>query len=353
MSCYKPMHMAVIKFEDFKTAYHFKVMHKDKDPWKINLEHRRAYRLLSKNSRQVDIEAALKGYCHTIIEVPCGDCIGCRLDYSKDWANRASLEADNYEYNWFITLTYDDEHIVKGQYDNATLVQKHIDDFIRSLRDDYRNNKSHQGVKYLLCGEYGDLSARPHYHLILFNAPLDDLTFNFPDGEGHLTRHFDSRGVPYMFSEFIKSHWPYGNIMIADCNWNTSAYVSSYVLKKQKGKEGKKLYEKLGIIPPFLRMSNGIGKSYFDKNKEALADGANLFIPREHKKPLVSGLPRYFKKLLVRDGLVDYEKRCEEALAAARRGYSLLDGKQNINDNRSIKENQIISFNEVKKRIAQ
>lgn len=350
MSCTSPMHMAVIKFDDFHQAFHFKAMHHD-NGWKYNLDTLRAYRIVAKNSRKVDIEKALKGYCHEIMEIPCGNCVNCRLSYSRDWANRCTFEAEQYEFNWFITLTYDDDHLHIGPNGNPTLSSDDYTNFVKAVRKKFLRKYGHVGVKMFGCGEYGETTVRPHLHIILFNCPLPDLTFNFDDGNGQISHHFDSRGVPYLYSQFIKDCWPHGNILIADCNWNTSAYVSQYVLKKQKGKNGK-VYKAMGVLPPFLRMSNGIGLTYYEANKKRLADIPSLYVPREHKEPLKCGLPRYYRELLKRDGLIDYEQKIEEAKIAADKQRSLLDGRITINHSRQLKEEKLEAFNFVKERVA-
>lgn len=50
------------------------------------------------------------------IEIPCGRCIGCRLEYSRQWANRCLLELGYHENSWFVTLTYDDLHVSRRYY---------------------------------------------------------------------------------------------------------------------------------------------------------------------------------------------------------------------------------------------
>jgi len=47
------------------------------------------------------------------ISLPCGQCIGCRLERSRQWAMRCIHEAQLHQNNCFITLTYDDEHLPK------------------------------------------------------------------------------------------------------------------------------------------------------------------------------------------------------------------------------------------------
>ena len=47
------------------------------------------------------------------LELPCGQCIGCRLERARQWALRCMHESSLYEENSFVTLTYDDEHLPK------------------------------------------------------------------------------------------------------------------------------------------------------------------------------------------------------------------------------------------------
>ena len=45
------------------------------------------------------------------IRLPCGKCIGCRLERSRQWAVRSVHEALLHEKNCFVTLTYSDEYL--------------------------------------------------------------------------------------------------------------------------------------------------------------------------------------------------------------------------------------------------
>lgn len=64
------------------------------------------------------------------IKLPCGQCLGCRLDYSREWAVRCTHESLLHKENSFITLTYDDEHLPE----DGGLVKKHWQDFCKRLR---------------------------------------------------------------------------------------------------------------------------------------------------------------------------------------------------------------------------
>ena len=45
------------------------------------------------------------------IKIPCGQCLGCRLERSRQWATRCIHEASLWSHNCFLTLTFDDGHL--------------------------------------------------------------------------------------------------------------------------------------------------------------------------------------------------------------------------------------------------
>lgn len=49
----------------------------------------------------------------TSMKLPCGQCIGCRLEYSRQWAIRCLDEAAMHSSNCFITLTNSEESVSK------------------------------------------------------------------------------------------------------------------------------------------------------------------------------------------------------------------------------------------------
>lgn len=61
----------------------------------------------------------------TFMQVPCGQCVNCRLNHSREWAIRCTHEAQMWDQNCFIMLTYNDENLPEG----GTLVRKHLTDF--------------------------------------------------------------------------------------------------------------------------------------------------------------------------------------------------------------------------------
>ena len=51
------------------------------------------------------------GFVDRPVTVSCGQCIGCRLERSRQWAIRCMHEASLHESNCFVTLTYSDDGI--------------------------------------------------------------------------------------------------------------------------------------------------------------------------------------------------------------------------------------------------
>ena len=70
------------------------------------------------------------GYEDMPVELPCGQCMGCRLEHSRQWAIRMMHEASQYENNCFITLTYDNEHLPP----DGSLQLSHFQDFFKRFR---------------------------------------------------------------------------------------------------------------------------------------------------------------------------------------------------------------------------
>lgn len=225
--------------------------------------------------------------------IPCGQCIGCRLDYSRKWADRMVMESSFHENSWFLTLTYDQDHLPRsnlildeqtGEVVDSpfhTLVKKDMQDFIKRLR-----KNTNQKIRYYLAGEYGDETYRPHYHLILFGLKLDDL---------HFFKFSDLKN-PYYVSPMISKCWNKGNHFVASFCWETAAYTARYVVKKLKGGE-RRFYEDFGIEPPFVLMSRkpGLAKDFYDQNKDYIYRFDGFYLPGHpgvKMKP-----PRYFDKL--------------------------------------------------------
>lgn len=223
--------------------------------------------------RSIVFSASL-GFPDRPVQIPCGQCIECRLERSRQWAMRCVAEASLWMDNIFLTLTYDDLHVPL----NGSLVKRDLQLFFKRLRKEFG-----AGIRYFASGEYGDKSLRPHYHAVVFN-------FKPPDGENiHLA------GRPLYLSRRLARLWPYGFHSYGDVSFESAAYVARYCLKKLTGPE-KVNY---GLREPeFALMSRrpGIGSGWFDKYHSDVYP-RDLFMIRDGQamRP-----PRYFDLLYER-----------------------------------------------------
>lgn len=206
------------------------------------------------------------GYDRKIL-LPCGQCIGCRLDYSLEWAQRIMHEKTLHQSSWFITLTYNDENLPISQtidnetgeyFENSTLMPKHLQDFLKRLRD-HQERDFNKKIRFFACGEYGDQSRRRHYHAIIFGLEIPDLT---------PYKISANKDIIYS-SNYIGNIWGKGFVTVGEVTTESRAYVRRYIMKKQKGFLAED-YKVLKIEPEFTRMSRkpGIGRDYYEAHKD-------------------------------------------------------------------------------------
>lgn len=157
------------------------------------------------------------------ILVPCGKCIGCRIDRSRVWADRMVLELRDNDYKaLFVTLTYDNLHLPWTFHNvSPTLSVRDCQLWLKRLRKKFAPRR----IRYFLAGEYGPKNGRPHYHAIIFGLTLAD----FPDAIVH---KFNDLGQPIYQSDSFASIWSKGFCSIAPCSYSTCAYTARYTMKK-------------------------------------------------------------------------------------------------------------------------
>lgn len=241
--------------------------------------------------------------------IPCGQCISCRLNKAKDWSNRLMLEAREYKYNYFITLTYNDENLpIKRVYnDNTgeiltgfTLKKEDLEKFNHDLRQFWLRKYDHVGIRYYECGEYGSINERPHYHGIIFNLPnLDDLKLY----------KITPQGNTLYTSETLEKIWKKGYVIIGEVTWESANYVARYVLKKHFGKEADEYYKSQAKIPEFTTMSRrpGIAYNYYEENKKIIYKTDEVFI--KGANGIIGTKPsKYFDRLLEQEDPEKYKE---------------------------------------------
>lgn len=230
--------------------------------------------------------------------VPCGQCIGCRLERSRQWALRCLNETQLHDRNCMVCLTFSDPHLPPG----GDLDVKPLQLFLKRLRKLAGDVK----IKFFACGEYGEKKGRPHFHVLLFN-------WDFADKVLYTVRN----DIPVYRSETLERLWSDGKTgeslgisEIGSVTFESAAYVARYILKRElvldkrfEDEDGKKwdVVARTGEIrkPEFVVMSRGgrggrggIGREWYEKFKLDMYP-EDFYIVRGRKvKP-----PRYYDGL--------------------------------------------------------
>ena len=247
--------------------------------------------------------------------------------------------------SWFVTLTYDDEHLAPllldpgaftdtytGEYvelfdvfftdkngierQRSTFDKSYLSKFMKDLRRHWEYHHKHIGIRCYQASEYGDITERSHHHYLLFNLPLFDLE----------PLYRNKFGDQLYVSEELTKIWGRGHVIVGEFNWNTAAYTARYVMKKLKGVEGRNVYEKArgGQIPPFTTMSRKPGIAY-DYLRDLIDDGKifeiesinddgvpiftnSIVLPSLGDRANVVQAPRYAELMLKADDPERYER---------------------------------------------
>jgi len=240
------------------------------------------------------------GYVDLPVELACGQCQGCRLERSRQWAIRCVHEAQMHSKNSFITLTYSPEHLPA----DGGLVLADWQKFAKRLR--------HKAgpFRFFHCGEYGELNKRPHYHACIFGLDfIADRSLWKDDGRNPLFR-----------SPLLDSCWGLGFASVGALSYKSAAYVARYVMKKATGdlalEEYGRVDEETGEVsflrPPYVTMSRrpGIGSTWFSKFKSDVFPSDGVVHEGKRFRP-----PRYYDSLLGADELDEYKVKRRRAVA--------------------------------------
>lgn len=206
------------------------------------------------------------------LELPCGKCVGCRMDRAKAWSIRIGHEAQCWDSNWFATFDYAPEHLRSW-----SLEYPDYQGFMRRLR------KRGPGIRFFVAGEYGKRYRRPHWHAILFNLILGDVE-EFKNGT--------------LRSTTLERLWGRGNVVVGRVTPQSAAYVAGYTESKSYGRAAEAAYEDLvdpetGEVssrrPELCVMSRdpGIGAFWYRKfagdlfpRDRAVQEGKEFKVPR-------------------------------------------------------------------------
>lgn len=254
------------------------------------------------------------------LQLPCGQCMDCKLERSRQWAVRMMHEAQLHESNYFVTLTYSDEHLPSP----PELVHHHFQDFMKRLRRRFAIWDPTLGTwvpRYFMCGEYGEQLQRPHYHAAIFGLYLNDLVTY--DNELKTSKQLDQI-------------WGKGSCKIGNLTHESAQYIASYCTKKITGEKAGRHYTRVNmetgeiheVTPEYARMSlnPAIALTWIQKYRDDVYNYDYVVTNGKQNKP-----PRYYDKVLQREDPLRHESlapgrerraqtrggdRTEQALAA-------------------------------------
>lgn len=218
------------------------------------------------------------------ILIECGKCEVCQMKKNIARTTRCKLETAVNKYTYFVTLTYDNKrlplarlinvdpdteiyelvdmetgevygsHEFKKNLDKQILFKKcgtgfgvipilryrDVQLFIKRLRKRLRNEK----IRVFVCGEYGPVHFRPHYHLMLW---------------------FNQEKTYENIQQAISESWTFGRIDAQLTHGKSSSYVAGYL----NGSANLPPLFKFRRTSPFSRHSFYLGESVFqDAAKE-------------------------------------------------------------------------------------
>lgn len=228
-----------------------------------------------------------------IVDIPCGRCVGCRLEYSRQWAVRCLHESKCHKFSWFFTLTYDDDKI--PPLGSLSRVDPQL--FLKRLRRHYEEQ-----LRFFGCGEYGDQTGRPHYHMLIFGLKLTDLrTWS------------DSQYGRLWSSPTIDKLWTHGRVLIGEMSFKSAAYVARYALKKVTGDLAAPHYRVVDVatgeigsrLPEFAMMSRrpGIGAEFYRRFRRDVYPHGRVVVNGREAPP-----PRFYDKRFEVDSPLEYEE---------------------------------------------
>lgn len=279
-------------------------------------------------------------------QVPCGHCVGCLLDRSLAWVTRCSLEERISNCTYFVTATYDDDHLpVRPVFNGRSLVDLPVLDkrdhqlFLKR----FRRKLSLDGLsspRYFACGEYGETTHRPHMHYLLFCQDA------LPDLRRPTLEETSGRRPPpdVMTSDFLRESWGNGHVSVSPVNPARIAYVCRYTLKKlhaldlKVAKDAAQAFaasqavdqvtgevigdlDKYTLPAEFVVYSQGIGRGYAVGREKELADQRSVPVligSKVCQRPLPSSVVRQIEREL---------------------GEGVLTTPQRVKDNLKLKQN--------------
>lgn len=190
---------------------------------------------------------------------PCRKCLPCLIRRQKAWVARLVEELRQHDRNYFVTLTYDDDHVPFDENGQMCFNKSHLIKLNKDLRKRFQDGRFRNPVysqldgspqfitlpsdvkfRYYITTEYGETTFRPHAHGVWYGLDVD----------------------PSTAEVLFRSLWPYGFVSVFPAGEGAAGYISKYLVSDGVGKQS---YQDPKAMSPFQLQSNGLGKSYVER----------------------------------------------------------------------------------------
>lgn len=227
-------------------------------------------------------------YGEPYLDVPCGKCESCLVRRTNEWSFRLFQERKNSKSCYFVTLTYDELNVPRNPITGELMLNKRdCQLFIKRLRKYYGN-----GIRYFLASEYGENFGRPHYHMLIFNLPIDETK---PDWKAKLSLN-------------LFSIWNKGGVDVDVAVDGRIIYCAKYMLSTLDNDAW------LTRPKPFILTSRkpGLGANFFEDLAEQRYRYETCDTKCVTEKGIAYPMHRYYKDKFFDD---DCKERIKENLA--------------------------------------
>nr|WEW54394.1 MAG: replication initiation protein [Microvirus Sku119] len=229
------------------------------------------------------------------IVVECGKCKECREKWRRQLIQRTRHQMIQYNHRaLFITLTFNDEALEKYDMSNYQLRHKPFQDFMKRLRGDLkRKYKVDWKLTYLMCGEYGGLNGRPHYHALIFG--VDEHMLESIGMKIIHTRKRSKKGYAIKGCDELAEIWQNGFIEIGSANEKSAGYIAKYMVKYSEFTKAdwKEMNGEDAVKPYMVYPHKTMGIDYFLENIDEIVKRGYIY---NGKTPV--GIPRSYIKYI-------------------------------------------------------
>lgn len=201
------------------------------------------------------------------LEFPCRKCIPCRANQASEKATRAWHESQMHEDSIFLTLTYKDPGPTRLHYRDFQL-------FMKRLRKAHANTQ----ISYLVTGEYGPKTKRPHWHALIFGYS--------PKTKTPLRKN--PNGDTLYSSSAIDKLWSHGAHDFGEVTLQSANYVARYALKKlDHGQDQDHDFHPIHKTGS----KHALGKTWIQKYWQQTFNHGYVLSPENTRLPI----PRYYE----------------------------------------------------------